>query len=88
VFTAYDVTKATTQSIEQKSFKPIGAETIRQVGGWGSGVAGMKIGFVAGAALGIETGPGAIVTGAIGAIIIGGLGYWGSDWVADMIHEN
>lgn len=88
VFTAYDVTKATSQSIEQKSFKPIGAETIRQVGGWGSGVAGMKIGFVTGAALGIETGPGAIVTGAIGAIVIGGLGYWGSDWVADMIHEN
>lgn len=61
---------------------------IRRVGGWGSAVAGAKIGGIAGAAIGIETGPGAIITGAIGAIIFGTAGYFGADWIADQIDEN
>ena len=88
VLTAVDLTKATSKSIHQGSFKPIGAETIRQVGGWGAGWAGAKIGAVAGAALGIETGPGAILSGAVGAIVFGAGGYFGFDWVADKIDAN
>ena len=88
VLTVVDMGIATQQSIESGSVRPVAAETIRQVGGWGSGIAGAKIGLLAGAAVGIETGPGAIVTGAAGALIFGFAGYWGADWVADMIHEN
>lgn len=88
VFTAVDIGQATHRSIELRSIKPIAAETIRQVGGWGSAIAGAKVGGLVGAAFGIETGPGAIVTGAIGAIIFGAAGYFGADWVADHISEN
>jgi len=88
VFTVVDLTKASQQSIDQHSFKPIGAEVVRQVGGWGGAFAGGKIGFAMGAAFGIETGPGAIITGAIGAIIFGGLGYFSADWAADHISPN
>jgi LysM repeat protein len=88
VFTAIDVGRAADQSIQQKSFKPIGAEAVRQVGGWGGAFAGGKIGFGVGALFGIETGPGAIVTGAVGAIIFGAAGYFGADWVADHISPN
>jgi len=88
VMTAVDVGLAIDESVEKQSFKPIAAETIRQVGGWGAAAGGAKIGFLAGAAVGIETGPGAIVTGAIGAIVFGAAGYFGADWVADFIDEN
>lgn len=88
VFTAADLAVATKKSVDQNSFKPIGAEAVRQVGGWGGALAGAKIGALGGAAVGIETGPGAIVTGAIGAIIFGAAGYFGADWVADHISPN
>jgi hypothetical protein len=78
VLTAVDLGLATKKSIDQNSFKPVGAEVIRQVGGWGGAIAGAKIGAIGGAALGIETGPGAIVTGAIGAIVFGAAGYFGA----------
>ncbi|CZF87012.1 hypothetical protein [Grimontia marina] len=87
-FTAYDLSVATQESIKTESMKPISAEVVRQVGGWGAAVAGAKVGTVAGAAVGIETGPGAIVTGLIGGIIFGAAGYFGADWVADFIYEN
>jgi hypothetical protein len=86
--TAYDLANATKQSIEQESPKPIAAETVRQVGGWGGALAGAKIGALGGAALGIETGPGAILTGLAGGLIGGIGGYLGADWLADKIHEN
>ena len=88
VITAYELEQATEKSIKQSSIKPITAETIRQVGGWGGAIAGAKIGAIGGAAVGIETGPGAILTGAVGAIIFGTAGYFGADWVADYIDEN
>lgn len=87
-FTAIDVTRAANQSIEQRSVKPIAAETVRQAGGWGGAIAGSKIGALTGAAFGIETGPGAVITGAIGAVIFGAAGYFGADWIADHISEN
>lgn len=87
-FTVYDVTNATSKSVEQKSLKPITAEGIRQVGGWASAVAGAKVGGAIGAAVGIETGPGAIATGFAGALVFGTAGYFGSDWLADFIDEN
>lgn len=59
IFTVYDLAKATEQSINQESIKPVSAEVIRQVGGWGAAIAGAKVGGVTGAALGIETGLGA-----------------------------
>lgn len=88
VFTAVELTQAAQKSYEQNSFKPITAESIRQVGGWGGGIAGAKLGFLVGAALGVETGPGLFITGAIGAIIVGAAGYYGADWVADWIDDN
>lgn len=88
VFTAYDLTVAANQSIKTESMAPISAEIVRQSGGWGAAVVGMKVGTVAGAAVGIETGPGAIITGAIGGILFGAAGYFGADWVADFIYEN
>lgn len=88
VFTAVDLGMATKRSVDQKSFKPIGAEAIRQVGGWGMAIAGAKVGGVLGAAVGVETGPGLIVTGAIGALVFGAAGYFGADWVADHISPN
>ena len=88
VFTAIDLGTAADRSVAQRSFKPIGAEVIRQAGGWGGAFVGGKIGFGVGALLGIETGPGAIVTGAVGAIVFGAAGYFGADWVADYISPN
>ncbi|HIC1045986.1 TPA: glycine zipper family protein [Escherichia coli] len=87
-FTAYDLEQATEKSFETKSIKPIGAEAIRQIGGWGEAVAGAKIGTVIGASLGVTTGPGAVATGIIGGIVFGAAGYFGADWVADYIDEN
>ena len=88
VLTVKDVGYAAHRSVTERSGKPLAAEAIRQVGGWGAAWAGCKLGFVVGAALGIETGPGAIVTGAIGAIILGGAGYFGFDKLADQISPN
>lgn len=87
-FSAIDVLRASKRSWDQQSFKPIGAESVRQVGGWAAGLAGAKLGGVAGAAMGIETGPGAILTAAAGAVIVGAGGYFGADWAADMIDPN
>lgn len=86
--TAYDLGKTTVKSVKEESPKPLAAETIRQVGGWGGAIAGIKIGGIAGAAVGIETGPGAIITGAVGALLFGVAGYFGADWVADFIDKN
>lgn len=94
--TVADFCKAGNQSIEQGSVKPIAAETIRQVGGWGgsalggwaTALAAAKIGGMGGAAAGVELGPGAVVTGVIGAVVFGVAGYYGADWVADWIHPN
>ncbi|HEX8201389.1 MAG TPA: hypothetical protein VF590_12950, partial [Isosphaeraceae bacterium] len=80
--------KAGVQSYEQRTVKPIAAESIRQVGGWASALAGMKLGAAAGALVGIETGPGAVVTAAAGGLLGGVGGYFGFDWIADHIHEN
>jgi hypothetical protein len=88
VITVKEVAQATQRSVQQKSFKPLGAEIIRQVGGWGGALAGAKIGFLVGAAFGIETGPGALITGALGAIVFGALGYFGADLIADQISPN
>lgn len=43
VVTVYDVARASRRSVRQRSFRPIGAEVIRQVGGWGGAIAGAKI---------------------------------------------
>src|SRR5262249_4923159 len=83
VLTVYDLGNATVKSVKQDSFKPIAAEGIRQVGGWGGALLGVKIGGGLGAAVGIETGPGAILTGAVGALIFGTAGYFGAGRVAD-----
>ncbi len=88
ILSAYDLGKAGVQSYEQNSVKPIAAESVRQVGGWASSIAGMKLGAAAGAVVGIETGPGAVVTAAIGGLVGGVGGYFAFDWIADHIHEN
>lgn len=88
VLSAYDIGKATAQSYQEASIRPLAAESIRQAGGWGMGWAGFKIGAAAGAVLGVETGPGLLATGLVGGLIFGVAGYFGADWVADKIHAN
>jgi hypothetical protein len=88
VFTVYDLGSAGVESVQKNSVKPIAAETIRQVGGWGGAWAGMKLGFLGGAAVGIETGPGALLTGLAGGIVFGYLGYKAGDAIADKISPN
>ena len=73
VFTAVDLGLATRQSVRENSFRPIGAEVIRQVGGWGGAIAGAKIGAL---------------VGAVGALVFGAAGYFGADWIADQISPN
>jgi hypothetical protein len=85
VVTIADVAVAAERSVQQKSFRPLGAEAVRQAGGWGGALGGAELGFGVGALFGIETGPGAIITGAIGALVFGAAGYLGADWVADRI---
>lgn len=88
LFTVYDIGKASVKSVDQQSVNPIAAEGIRQVGGWGMGWMGMKLGCATGALLGIETGPGAVITCGAGGLIFGVAGYFGFDWLADFIDEN
>ncbi|MCP8463991.1 glycine zipper family protein [Pseudomonas sp. ZM23] len=88
VFTAYDITQASRESVRLGNAKPITAELVRQAGGWGAAWAGLKMGGAVGAAVGIETGPGAVLTGLVGGIVFGAAGYFGADWVADHIYEN
>ena len=88
IVTVHDVAQAARTSVAIRSMKPLGAEAVRQVGGWGAALAGSKIGFGVGALFGIETGPGAIATGAVGAIVFGAMGYFGADLAADQIFPN
>ncbi|WP_042932134.1 glycine zipper family protein [Pseudomonas mandelii] len=86
-FTAYDLKLATDESIKQNSVKPISVEVVKQAGGWGSAIAGGRIGLAVGAAVGIETGPGAIVSAAVGGIIFGTAGYLGATWLTDYVQD-
>lgn len=88
VVTAYDIGEAGRKSYETQSVKPIAAESVRQIGGWGAALAGAKIGGAAGAAVGLATGPGAVISAGVGAVLFGAAGYFGADWVADMIDAN
>ena len=85
---AVELGSAAKRSVDQKSLRPIGAETLRQAGGWAGAWAGVKLGAAAGAMVGIETGPGAVVTAGVGSIIGGTAGYFGADWVSDHIDPN
>lgn len=85
VFTAVDVTAAGKKSYDTNSFRPLAAETVRQIGGWSGAFAGAIFGAKAGAIIGIKTGPGAILFAAGGAIIFGGIGYWRGDVIAGWI---
>lgn len=87
-FTVYDLGAATVDSVQSHSIRPISAEAVRQVGGWGGAWAGMGMGFAAGAAFGIETGPGALLTGMAGGIFFGWRGYKLGDSVAKKINPN
>lgn len=86
--TAVDMKHAADKSRVTRSMRPIQAETIRQVGGWGMALAGAKAGGALGVFFGIETGPGALAFGAVGSAIGGTAGYFGADWVADLVDEN
>jgi len=87
VLTVYDLGKAGYTSYEQHSVLPLTAQSVRQVGGWGSALAGFRIGMALGGAFGIETGPGAIFSAASGGLIFGTAGYFGSNWIAEHIYD-
>lgn len=86
--TAVDMKHAVDKSKATHSIRPISAEAVRQVGGWGMAAVGAKAGGALGVAFGIETGPGALAFGVVGMAIGGTAGYFGADWVADLIDEN
>lgn len=96
LMTTVDLTRASIKSVRERNALPIAAETLRQGGGWGGSALGgfagawaaAKIGGVVGGTLFVETGPGALLTGAAGALIFGAAGYFGADWVADLIDAN
>lgn len=85
VVTLYDLEQAGVHSVETRSPHPIEAEAIRQAGGWGGALLGMKLGASGGALIGIETGPGAVLTSAGGAFMFGVAGYFGASWIASYI---
>jgi hypothetical protein len=85
VFTAVDLTVAGKQSYDKNSFRPIAAESVRQISGWSGAYAGGVAGATFGAVFGIETGPGAILFAAGGAIVFGAIGYWRGDVIAGWI---
>lgn len=87
VLTTYDVGNAAYISYDRGTPKPLIAETVRQVGGWGSAFAGFKIGAAIGGALGIETGPGALLAAGAGGFVFGAVGYFGADWIANYIYD-
>jgi LysM repeat protein len=82
------LTRSVEQSIEQGTPNPAIAQAIRTVGGWGGGWAGAKLGCAGGAAAGVETGPGMALTCLAGGVIGGFAGYFGADWIADMISKD
>ncbi len=88
VASSHDVGYAIGTSQRTGSMKPVAAEALRQVGGWGGAWVGFKAGVALGAAAGIETGPGAVASGLAGGLVFGVAGYLGADWAADKIHEN
>ncbi len=85
VFTAVDITVAGKKSYDTNSFRPLAAESVRQIGGWSGAYAGAIAGGAFCTAFGIELGPGAILTGAAGAIFFGAIGYWRGDVIAGWI---
>lgn len=82
VLTAYDLSSATTKSIEIKSIKPLAVESVRQIGGWGGAYMGAEIGAAVGLWIG---GAGAVPGAFIGGIIGGLIGYSSAEGVADAI---
>jgi len=87
--TAYKLTSATLLSVEEGTPAPLVAEAIRQGGGWGGAVAGAEVIGLAAARAGLRFGPAATIgLGLVGGLIGGALGYFGSDWLADYVHEN
>ena len=86
VFTAVDMGVATKKSYDKGSFRPLAAESVRQLGGWSGASAGAIFGAELGLVFGIETGPGAILFAAGGAMIFGAIGYWRGDIIAGWIN--
>lgn len=82
------LTQSVAQSLEQGTPRPAIAQAIRTVGSWGGAWAGAKLGCAAGGLAGVETGPGMALTCLAGGIVGGFAGYFGADWIADMISED
>ncbi len=86
---AYDVGTALAKSVDKGSPRPIAAESLRQIGGWGGAYAGGLAGAEGAALLGLPVGGvGAGLTGLGGALVGGYLGYKGGDYLADPIDAN
>jgi len=87
--TTYELTSAGVESTRKGTPAPLAAEVIRQGGSWGGAFAGAGALAASAALAGVELGPaGVILFGLVGGLIGGTLGYMGSDWLADYVHEN
>ena len=90
---SYTLTSSVIESVERGTPRPAIAQAVRTVGGWGGAWAGAKLlcgGTAAGGALvGVsETGIGAVLL-CLGGGLVGGIaGYFGADWIADMIEPD
>jgi hypothetical protein len=85
---AYQLGSAGAESIERGTPRPVVAQAVRTVGGWGGAWAGAKLGCMGAGLAGIETGPGAALFCIAGGAVGGFAGYYGADWIADMIEED
>jgi hypothetical protein len=79
------LTDSAVRSVEQGTPRPVVAQAIRTIGGWGGAWVGAKLLCVGGAAATVETGPGAVLGCIAGGVLGGFAGYMGADWIADMI---
>lgn len=85
---AFQLGAAGAQSIERGTPAPVIAQAVRTVGSWGGAWAGAKLGCAGAGLAGIETGPGAALFCIAGGAVGGFAGYFGADWIADMISED
>jgi hypothetical protein len=72
-------------SIGRGTPRPALAQAVRTAGSWGGAWAGAKLMCAGGALATSETGPGAVLGCIVGGAIGGFAGYYGADWIADMI---
>ncbi|ALG08273.1 hypothetical protein [Kibdelosporangium phytohabitans] len=85
---AFTLGESIGESVDRGTPRPAAAQALRIAGSWGGAWAGAKLMCAGGALATAETGPGAALGCLAGGVIGGFAGYYGADWLADMIEPN